>query len=84
MSTGNVDDLTILLNPEVTCLVECLDDDVEARILLDDLVSVFIHVKAVHEDQGRVGRVLSRTKSTSQTGPGMADLSVQGSQTQAY
>ena len=63
MSTGNVDDLTILLNPEVTCLVECLDDDVEARILLDDLVSVFIIcVKAVHEDQGRVGGVLSRNK----------------------
>ena len=62
MSIGKVDVLTIILNPEVACLVECLDDDVEARILLDDLVSVFIRVKAVHEDLGRVGGVLSRNK----------------------
>ena len=34
----------------------------QARILLDDLVSIFIRVKAVCEDRARVGGVLSRNK----------------------
>ena len=34
----------------------------QARILLDDLVSIFIRVKAIHEDQARVGGVLSMNK----------------------
>ena len=39
-------------------MVECVDADIEARVLPDDLVSVLVCVEAVHEDQGHVGRVL--------------------------
>ena len=36
-------------------LVECPHEDVEARVLPDDLVGVLVHVESVHEDQGRIG-----------------------------
>ena len=47
-----------LVYPGISGLVECVDADIEARVLPDDLVSVLVCVKAVHENQGHVGGVL--------------------------
>ena len=47
-----------LVYPWVSGLVKCMDADIEAGVLSDDLVRVLVRVEAVHEDQGHVGRVL--------------------------
>ena len=47
-----------LVYPGVSGLVKCVDADIEARVLPDDLVSVLVRVEAVHEDKGHVGGVL--------------------------